>query len=418
MVPASPRRVHDLELLVGALTLLARGPSAEEEVYRRLRAKHRELRRRRAGSAAGSTEDDSGKGLAKSTVKESLRELEGFGLTHRAYGTGTHLTAAGKALAKQFANDHANAKGLLTLAGLHLGRFPPLRRIIEALQEAPNSVVFIPRPTAVDLGLVIQSRRLEAYEPYMEAAAEYTATELRGWGIKGVRSQGVLRAVTQAATAKDRTYQGSGRIWTHPIMIDTIRDALSRYALGKWIPGLGVVDFEIFCSRGSTLGLLNYTDRLEGAFGRVVYPTSWTSAGAIPSWIAPTAIVTLDVQSGDEHFQHFVHSPNWSGIKAKFLREITSAYDRLNKQKRSLYVQVADLRDMVCYSLRMSDRQFDRFLAHVFHETMQGKIESIRISLEADEIKEVRGSQTTKRNPLYLGAAAPRTMINVSRRRK
>jgi hypothetical protein len=200
-------------------------------------------------------------------------------------------------------------------------------------------------------------------------------------------------------------------------MIETIRDALSRYALGRAMPGIGVVDFEIYCSRGSTLGLLNYTDRLAGAFGRVVFSTSWTERERVPAWIPARSLITIEFGPQAERQEHLIHSPAWTAARSRFLRELAAGYDRLNTEKRTLYVQVADLRDLVCYALRISDVLFDRFLARVYHETMQGAIDSLRISLEADEIKEARAAQTTKRNPLYLATSAPRTMISVSRRR-
>jgi len=189
-------------------------------------------------------------------------------------------------------------------------------------------------------------------------------------------------------------------------MIDTIRDAMTRFALARWVPGLGVVDFEIFSSRGSTLGLLNYTDRLDGAYGRVVYPTSWSSRSAAPQWIPAGSLAEIEYATADGALEQWVHDPGWSKEKARFLKEILAAYVRLNARKRTLYVRVADLRDMVCYAMRLPDHEFDRFLEKVFHLTMQGEIGELQVSLEADEVKEVRGSQATKRNPLYLASGA------------
>ena len=102
------------------------------------------------------------------------------------------------------------------------------------------------------------------------AASAYAATELKAWGTKGVRADSVRAAVYKEAAARDISYRKMGKVWTHRIMIDTIRDALARYALGRLVPGVGVVDFEIYCSRGSTLGLLNDSDRVDDALGRGV----------------------------------------------------------------------------------------------------------------------------------------------------
>jgi len=410
-VSASPRRVHDLELFLEALVCLEGGKTHEDEIVTRLRRKARELNLRSAGMGIFSV-DDEAKSLAIGTVREVMRELRGFGLIAPQAG-GHSLTPDGRELARLFAQRRSSRPGLNRLAELHLRRFPNLRRLLDALGAAPSGAFFIPRPSPRDFDLTVGERNLEAYAPYVEASSEYAASELRSWGVRGVRRTSIQAAVGREARDKDALYQRRGTTWTHRIMIDTIRDALTRTALSRLVPGLGVVDFEIFCSRGSSLGLLNYTDHLEGALGRVVYATAWRH-NTVPTWIKKGDLELL--RSGSSETDGYcVHSPSWKSIRTRLEREVYASYEQLRKHKRSLAPPVADVRDAVCFRLRLSDHDFNRLLARLYHETMQAN-RGLGISLEADEIRETRGQQTTKRNPLYLSNAAPRTVIRVYRR--
>ena len=410
-VSVSPGRVHDLELFLEALVCLESGRSTEDEIAARLRHKAREMNLRSAGMGVFSFEDDA-KSLAIGTVREVMRELRGFGLVAPQAGR-YNLSAEGRSLARLFAQRRSSRPGLNKLAELHLQRFPNLMRLLDVLGAAPQGAFFIPRPSPRDFDLTIGERNLEAYSPYVVACSDYAASELRSWGVRGVRRTSILATVMKEARDKDNLYRRRGTSWTHRIMIDTIRDALTRAALSRLVPGLGVVDFEIFCSRGSSLGLLNYTDHLEGALGRLVYATAWRPE-FVPDWVRRGDIERLGTDSPTAD-TYCVHSPSWTTIRARFEREVFAAYEQLRKHKRSLAPPVADVRDAVCFRLRLSDHDFNRLLTRLYHHTMQAD-RGLGISLEADEIRESRGQQTTKRNPLYLSNAAPRTVIRVYRR--
>lgn len=406
----SPRRVHDLELFVEALVCLAKDCSTEEEVASRLRRKARQMRLRSTGMGVFTIEDDS-KSLALGTVREVIKELARFDLLKSAAASSLGLSEEGHELAELFTRRRTHQRGLNRLSELHLQRFPLLRALLDALGRAHEGVFVVPRPSPRNLGLAIAERTLSAYETFMEEAARYAAGELRQWGVGGVRAPSVLASVRREAGAKDRLYRRRSSSWSHRIMVDTIHDAISRAALAFLVPGLGVIDFEIFCSRASTLGLLNYTDHLDGVQGRIVYATSWR-ANAVPTWIRPANLHQLDAGFDDPYR---LHSPAWARIRPRFNIALWETYEQLRVHKRSLAPPVADVRDAVCFRLRISDATFNHFLTNLYHETMRSDI-GIGISLEADEVKEVRGAQTTKRDPLYLSNAAPRTVIRVYRR--
>ncbi len=196
-------------------------------------------------------------------------------------------------------------------------------------------------------------------------------------------------------------------------MLATIQDALARYSLSRYGISTGVVDFEIFCSRASTMGLLNYTDRLMSAFGRVVYALAWTDA-MVPADVARSETRCISY-GASEPGELVLHVPTWRRQRDRFANELLRSYEKLRVTKRSLNPLVADVRDLVCYRMRLRDADFDLFLTRLYAEAMAEDI-GLVISLEADETRELAGSQTTKRNPLYLQNSAPRTMLRVYRR--
>jgi len=179
------------------------------------------------------------------------------------------------------------------------------------------------------------------------------------------------------------------------VILKRLRDFWINYFLKEiyQIP-LSLSFFDIWCYRGKQLGIINITEFYYNFDGRIVYPTS---------------IVSPNVSNSDfkNIFKYktgeflFIHDPNQDKIQERFSRVIYDSYIDLRVHYNSYFVNIADLRDIVCYKLKISNKIFQDLLEKLYLLNIKG-LTTIRISLEADRLPEETKAMYQKRDPIVI----------------
>jgi len=163
--------------------------------------------------------------------------------------------------------------------------------------------------------------------------------------------------------------------------------------------------FNIWVERGKQLGIIHTTEFYPDFDGRLVYPTS---------------IVTQNVRSKDFDmiFEYpdtqklYVHNPDWTKGKLKqndkvqeeFIKTLVDSYYDLKKLKRTYFVRLPDLREKVCYKMRIPSYIFDDFLEKIYIMNLKGEVPlQVQISLEADRLPQETNALYLKREPVLIG---------------
>jgi len=206
-----------------------------------------------------------------------------------------------------------------------------------------------------------------------------------------------------------KTYISSKWNWTTPLLWDDkllaekteywIRESTSTkpydlaralyrdYFLTKYFGGeLGDVKYKVIRDRFHYFGLANYSEHMPVFDGEVMYSLIWNKA--------KTEYAKPIVLCGKTYFRS---RPSWKDISENFL---SALWDIHRGFPGVGYVPVMDLRDGVCFKLRISDMDFDDLLRQARIEGQRGHT-PIRILADPSNL----GSRETskKRIPIDFG---------------
>ena len=179
------------------------------------------------------------------------------------------------------------------------------------------------------------------------------------------------------------------------VILKRVRDFWINYFLKEiyQIP-LSLSFFDIWCYRGKQLGIINITEFYYNFDGRIVYPTSIISKKVINSDFKNI----FDYKTGE---CLFLHEPNQVKLQESFSRVVYDSYIDLKIHSNSYFVNIADLRDVVCYKLKISNKTFQDLLETLYLLNIKGQT-TIRISLEADRLPEETKAMYQKRDPIMI----------------
>jgi hypothetical protein len=154
--------------------------------------------------------------------------------------------------------------------------------------------------------------------------------------------------------------------------------------------------FNIWIERAKQVGIINTTEFYPDFDGRIVYPTS---------------ILLQKVKNSDfkEYFSYpnqeklFVHNPNWTKdvIQQEFVKFLAESYFEIKQVKKFQFIILSDVKEKVCFKMRISGFVFDDFLEKTYLLNLQGKL-IISISLEADKLPQETSAMYLKREPILI----------------
>lgn len=156
--------------------------------------------------------------------------------------------------------------------------------------------------------------------------------------------------------------------------------------------------FDIWAYRGKQAGILHITEFYPDTnfSGRLVYPLS-----------------VIKDNSSSQQFKNlyeysdgaslYVHQPSWDSeeTQEEFLKELHDAYVATRTQVRSYFVNLPNVRERVCYAMRIPEYLFDRFLGYAYHARHR-----VRISLEVDQLPEETKVMYIRREPVMVDGNA------------
>lgn len=179
------------------------------------------------------------------------------------------------------------------------------------------------------------------------------------------------------------------------VVLKRVRDYWQRYFLQsiyKYEQSLS--SFDIWAHRGKQLGIFHITEFYpDPTFsGRIVYPLAVLSKAAnSPNF----------QELFDYGFQKklYVHRPRWDDEdnQNQFARTLHNAYLDIKQTAKTHFVSLPNVREKVCYMMKIPEFLFDDFLERAYHERLK-----IRISLEVDKLPEETNAIYLMRAPVMI----------------
>ncbi len=151
--------------------------------------------------------------------------------------------------------------------------------------------------------------------------------------------------------------------------------------------------FDIWTYRGKQFGLLQATEFFPGFSGKVVYPTSVIKTATRSDDFVPVF--------NYENSNLYIHEPKWESAKDDFLNALTESYFQVKRTDHSVFVSMSQLKELVCFKLRINEQTFSKFLEKAYHLNLAGQLR-IGISLEADRLPEETNAMYLKREPVSV----------------
>jgi ribosomal protein S19E (S16A) len=160
-----------------------------------------------------------------------------------------------------------------------------------------------------------------------------------------------------------------------------------------------MTSFDSWGYRARQIGVIQATESYPFINGKLVYPTS----------------VVLDAVHSDDfseiyHYSDgkrlFVHKPTLgdeeeSPYKNKFVDTLVKGYFDLKRQVRYNFINLASLREIVCFRLKISMHTFEETLNEIYRLNLSGQLK-IRISLEVDKLPEETSAMYVKHEPVMV----------------
>jgi hypothetical protein len=160
--------------------------------------------------------------------------------------------------------------------------------------------------------------------------------------------------------------------------------------------------FNIWIERGKQIGILNSTEFYPNFDGRLVYPTS-------------LIIKSTNNSDFSEIFRYnteeilYLHLPNWEKVDIQkrkinqddFVQNLVEAYFDLRQSRGTHFIRLLDVREKVCYRMRIPNYLFDDCLEKTYLMNIKGEMDA-QISLEADRLPHETNAMYLKREPVLV----------------
>ena len=179
------------------------------------------------------------------------------------------------------------------------------------------------------------------------------------------------------------------------VILKRVRDFWLKYFLQDlYNYQFSLNSFDIWAYRGKQIGVLHITEFYPDPnfSGRIVYPLSVMK-------YSTKSKNFHSLFSYPDHLEIYLHQPSWEDEvnREDFLKSLHQGYLDVRAYARSYFVNLASVREKVCYTLKIPEYLFDQFLERAYHEKFK-----IRISLEVDKLPEETNAMYLRRTPVMI----------------
>lgn len=165
--------------------------------------------------------------------------------------------------------------------------------------------------------------------------------------------------------------------------------------------------FEIWIYRAKQLGILNTTPFYPDFLGQIIYPVAIITKKEFLN----NTNYKLVMNYKNEKFL-YKRNVQWETIENDFFNELWNVYSELKKRNRINFLSLHNIKEIVCYNLKISYEQFSEFLNIAYEKSLNGNT-SYSISLEADKLPEETNAIYIKREPIFVNGKN-RNIISLS----
>jgi hypothetical protein len=179
-------------------------------------------------------------------------------------------------------------------------------------------------------------------------------------------------------------------------IIKRIRDFWINYFLKEIYKfDLSLSYFELWVYRAKQLGIINTHEFYPGFNGKIVYPISFIMKDK-----ANNDFKKLFIYNNGNIL--YAHIPKWKDNQHDFVEILFKSYHDIKAKSKSYFINLADLRDMVCFKMKISEKTFTDFLKKAYLLNLRNLLK-IKISLETDKLPEENKAIYLKREPVLIG---------------
>lgn len=156
--------------------------------------------------------------------------------------------------------------------------------------------------------------------------------------------------------------------------------------------------FNIWVERAKQLGILHTTEffpDFNNFSGRIVYPTS---------------VITPHTNNNDfrEIYRYqnndalYLYEPIWNTFQDSFIKQLHAEYYNISQIRKTHFINLLDLKERVCFKLRIASSIFDDFLERTYMLNLNGSLNKMQISLEADKLPQETNAMYLRREPVMI----------------
>ncbi len=158
-----------------------------------------------------------------------------------------------------------------------------------------------------------------------------------------------------------------------------------------------LTSFETWVYRAKQIGIIHATEFFPGFSGKIIYPISILSRSKSPN----DFVNIMNYEDDDNLYLHHPNIDKRNNVE-DFVDVLHETYLEQRNRVKSYFINLLDLREVVCYKQRISERIFDEYLTKVYQLDLDGQLRSISISLEGDKLPKETDAMYLKRVPIRI----------------
>jgi len=345
-------------------------------------------------------------GRYRYTFNKVMDECKEYGLLIEKEDHTIHLTEEGKRLLLQHRTEGIRPFNL-SVFRLMENAHKAFRTLVEFLYEANSKgsgVLVFPHYSPLKLHFDRKNiRTTKDMTRYTESLVKKLQEDIERYLKRNVdltqKNQELLNKITRDGLLP-KSSSGQFAPKEYNKITKRIRDFWITYFLQELYKcPHSMTSFDSWGYRARQIGVIQATESYPFINGKLVYPTS----------------VVLDAVHSDDfseiyHYSDgkrlFVHKPTLgdeeeSPYKNKFVATLVEGYFDLKRQVRYNFINLASLREIVCFRLKISMQTFEETLNEIYRLNLSGQLK-IRISLEVDKLPEETSAMYVKHEPVMV----------------